>query len=148
MMIQGPARIVRINGRITMSDSIHDLRHPTGRLLDCLVGTWIHVAGKSDWVIVKTHTHGSANAASVLGRPMHEGFRYLEEKYNDGKQFILHYVTARELYNIVKAAEAGESGDPEQYRNYRIGPPHYDSSPNIVEASQELREAVERTYRG
>ena len=116
--------------------------------MDSLVGTWIHVPGKPDWVIVKTHTHGTVNAASVLGPPMHEGFRCLEEKYNDGKNFILHYVTARELYNIVKAAEAGEQGNPEQFRNYCVGAPRYDSSPEIAEASQELHEALARTYRG
>jgi hypothetical protein len=40
---------------------------------------------------------------------MHE---HLESVYNDGKNYVLHYVTAREMYNIVKAAEAGKSGDP------------------------------------
>ncbi len=148
MIIQGPVKLVRVNGRTSAGDGIHDLRHPTSNLIDALVSTWIHVVGKRDWVIVKTHTHGTANAESVLGQPMHEGFDCLERKYNDGKQFILHYVTARELYNIVKAAEAGEDGDPEQYRNYKVGPPRYDSSPNISEASTELQEAIGKTYRG
>ncbi len=31
-------------------------------------------------------------------------------------------MTAREAYNIVKAAEAGEKGNPEKYRNYQIPP--------------------------
>ncbi len=35
----------------------------------------------------------------------------------------LHYVTAREAYNIVKAAEAGKSGDPNDYRDFEIPPP-------------------------
>jgi hypothetical protein len=35
---------------------------------------------------------------------------------------VLHYVTAREAYNLVKAAEAGCTGDPEQYRDYLIPP--------------------------
>jgi hypothetical protein len=148
MIVQGPVRIVRAKGRISVGDGIHNRRHATKVLLDSLVGAWIHVAGKNDWVIVKTHTHGSINAASVLGPPMHDGFSYLEEEYNDGKNFILHYVTARELYNIIKAAEAGEQGNPEQYRNYLVERPRYDPGPNISEASKELREAVERTYRG
>ena len=33
-------------------------------------------------------------------------------RYNDGTNYVLHYVSAREVYNIVKAAEAGKSGDP------------------------------------
>ena len=32
----------------------------------------------------------------------------------------LRFVTAREAYNIVKAAEAGLSGDPEKYHDYII----------------------------
>jgi hypothetical protein len=49
--------------------------------------------------------------------------RYLESRYNDGKRYVLHYVTAREAYNIVKAAEAGEQGDPGRYRDYLLPPP-------------------------
>ena len=30
----------------------------------------------------------------------------------------LHYVSAREAYNIVRAAQAGMTGDPEDYRDY------------------------------
>jgi hypothetical protein len=32
-------------------------------------------------------------------------------------------VTAREAYNIVKAAEAGKSGDPNDFRDFEIAPP-------------------------
>jgi hypothetical protein len=32
-------------------------------------------------------------------------------------------VTAREAYNIVKAAEAGKSGNPNDYRDFEIAPP-------------------------
>ena len=56
-------------------------------------------------------------------------FGYLEEKYNDGKDYKLHYVTAREMYNIVKAAEAGEPGEPGEYRDYLLekGDTHFPS---------------------
>jgi hypothetical protein len=37
--------------------------------------------------------------------------------------FRLHYVTAREAYNIVKAAEAGKAGDPNAYRDFEVPPP-------------------------
>ena len=40
--------------------------------------------------------------------------------FNDGTNFRLHYVTAREMYNIIKAAEAGKSGDPSAYRDFQI----------------------------
>src|SRR5262249_8637394 len=35
----------------------------------------------------------------------------------------LHYVTAREAYNVAKAAEAGCSGDPNRYRDFEVPPP-------------------------
>ena len=37
--------------------------------------------------------------------------------------FRLHYVTAREAYNIAKAAEQGHSGDPNDFRDYVIPQP-------------------------
>ncbi len=43
---------------------------------------------------------------------------HLERVYNDGSNYVLHYVTAREMYNIIKAAEAGRSGNPREYRDF------------------------------
>jgi len=49
--------------------------------------------------------------------------RPIEYLYNDGKRWRLHYVTAREMYNLVKAAEAGETGDPGMFRDFVVSPP-------------------------
>ena len=49
-------------------------------------------------------------------------YSHLEGAYNDGRKYRLHYVTAREMYNIIKAAEAGEIGDPDGYRDHVISP--------------------------
>ena len=49
-------------------------------------------------------------------------FSELETRYNDGKSWKLHYITAREAYNIVKAAEKGRAGDPHHFRDYVIQP--------------------------
>ena len=56
-----------------------------------------------------------SNAAVLLGRPMDELLGHLERRYNDGTRFRLHYVTARELCNAVKAAERGAQGNPAAY---------------------------------
>jgi hypothetical protein len=48
---------------------------------------------------------------------------YLEQRYNDGSDYVLHYVTAREMYNIAKAAEAGMTGNPNLYRDYELPRP-------------------------
>ena len=147
-MVQGPVRPVFVNGRPTFGDAIDDTRPPTRKVIDGWVATSIHVAGRPDWLIVKAHTHGAVNGRTVLGDAMHAAFAYFEGAYNDGSAYILHYVTARELFNIIRAAEAGEDGDPDEYRDYRVSPPSHDSSPRVEEASAELREAVARTYRG
>src|SRR3546814_14546559 len=50
-------------------------------------------------------------------------FSYLEDRYNDGERYVLHYVTAREVHNIIKAAEAGHGVDPNDYRDFILPPP-------------------------
>ena len=80
---------------------------------------------------MKIHTHGAqeGDMETCLGRPCDEMYDYLEAQYNDGKKYVLHYVTARETYNIIKAAEAGESGNPCAYRDYQIPRPKYKQLP-------------------
>ena len=76
-------------------------------------------------------------------------FNHLETKFNDGINYKLHYVCAREMYNIIKAVEAGNAQeDPEAYRDYLIKKPCYNSSKKIEEASPELKALVAKTYRG
>jgi len=115
--------------------------------VDGWVRTSIHIKGKPNWIIIKVHTHGAVDANAVLGEEMEQIFYQLETRYNDGKKYVLHYVTARELYNIIKAVEDGvESDNPEIYRNYEIKPPQYNSAPAIMAASSTLQELVSRTY--
>jgi len=52
-------------------------------------------------------------------------FSDLERRYNDGVRYALHYVTARETYNIIKAAEAGKTGNPGEYRDFLVPPPTF-----------------------
>ncbi len=93
------------------------------------LGTWasqnIHVAGRPEWVFVKSFTHGAPEPQAEVflrepARVMHET---LAAKYNDGQKWKLHYVTAREMFNIAIAAMDGKTGDPGQYRDYRLPKP-------------------------
>ena len=103
--------------------------------LDCSVGNrpsavrlkrWVDanvtVAGRPEWVFVKVHTHGAPefNADVLLGEDNVEFHRRITQEFNDGTRYRLHYVTAREMYNIAKAAEAGKSGDPAEYLDFEI----------------------------
>jgi hypothetical protein len=153
MIVQGPLYPYFKNGKPwglrVSGDEINGQSVVTSDRIDACIKTGISIKGKEDWVVVKMHTHGATDAKGVLGKEMDDIFSHLEDKYNDGKNYILHYTTARELYNIIKAAEAGEiCHDPEIYRNYKVSAPIYDSSKNIYEASSKLQELVARTYRG
>lgn len=98
---------------------------PTAQRVDLWVNAGIHIKGREDWIFVKVHTHGAPEkeAATLLGEPILEMHERLNKKYNDGANYSLHYVSAREMFNIAKAAEAGESGDPHSFRDYCLGPP-------------------------
>jgi len=151
MIIQGPThpflKNKTLSGLRVWGDSINGTPPTTKKRIDLWVKTAIHIRGKREWIIIKTSMHGAEDGMAVLGREMDEIFSYLETKYNDGKNYVLHYVTARELFNIIKAIEAGEpGGDPEDYRDYKIKPPVYNSLINCPEASEKLKKYVFETY--
>jgi hypothetical protein len=124
MIIEGPATNANIGAR---SDTV-DVA--TLERMDDWVSHRVHVLGQDNWVFVKVHTHGVAgNPANnqllwdaLFGDRMDSFYTDIEAKYNDGINWKLHYVSAREMYNIVKAAEAGMTGDPGQYRDFVIRP--------------------------
>jgi hypothetical protein len=88
------------------------------------VGLHIHVQARPEWVIVKVSTHGAEERhfPALLGAPADHLYTFLETQFRSGDGYRLHYVTARELFNIVKAAESGRDGDPGQYRDFLIPP--------------------------
>lgn len=112
--------------RIENSD-IRASSPPSKDRIDAWVDTGIHVAGKPEWVFVKIHTHGTqeCDQDTLLGSAMDAAYRHLGERYNDGKRWKLHFTSAREMYNIIKAAEAGKEGEPGQWRDYLIPRPGY-----------------------
>ena len=130
MIIQGPLALNWKNRKWGVFPRIEagDVRRsvpPTPDRIDLWVRQHVHVKGRPDWVFVKVHTHGTQedDIDALLGKPVDDMFSYLERHYNDGRNYVLHYVTARESYNIVKAAEAGMSGDPDRYRDFVLPKP-------------------------
>jgi hypothetical protein len=128
MIIQGPLCVCRRPGRLLPRPEDGDvtgINPATPERVDAWARTAIHVAGRPEWVFVKVHTHGASdrNLAGLLGGGFETLFSDLEHRYNDGRRWRLHYVTARELYNIIKAAEAGRTGSPSDYRDFAITPP-------------------------
>jgi hypothetical protein len=127
LMVQGPLALARRdNGRgIRIEGSAVTANDPaTARRVSDWVAQGIHLEGRPDWIFVKVHTHGApeSQAASLLGEPGRAMHRALG-RFNDGKDFVLHYVTAREMFNIALAGMDGGRGDPNDWRDYRLPPP-------------------------
>ena len=80
----------------------------------------IHVQGQPSWLFIKLHTHGAINPnrAMLLGSPMESFHAELKKLCGPETPFRLHYVSAREMVNIIHAAEDGNQGNPDDYRNY------------------------------
>jgi len=131
MLIQGPLGLdwsgrkkwgilPRIeNGAITVANPL------TKDRIDLCVKQHIHVRDRPEWVFLKVHTHGCVpgNRTVLLGEGMRRAHDHLQLRYNDGKEWFLHYVAAREMHNIIRAAEDGKRGNPGRYRDYEIESP-------------------------
>jgi hypothetical protein len=80
----------------------------------------IHIAGRPEWIFAKLHSHGGIprNMEMLLGNQMRDFHRMLPEFAAANPGFHFHYVTARQLVNIVHAAEAGKAGSPGDYRDF------------------------------
>lgn len=115
------SRIHKLKPSIEASN-IDKSDYPFPGRIDYWVKNAVKIKGRPDWYFIKMHTHGAKEAGfeSIFGAAANKMYDYLERKYNDKNDYFLHYVTAREMYNIIKAAEAGESGDPGKFRDYEI----------------------------
>lgn len=125
LLITGPLAMVREGRRLRLENgALTGEDPPTPSRVRSWAAQNIHVAGRPEWVFVKVHTHGSIEktSASLLGdgaRVMHETLAAMA----DGGAWKLHYVTAREMYNVARAAIDGHSGEPSSYFDYAIAPP-------------------------
>lgn len=134
-----PDRLVIFQGPLLVSMSPNPLRmffhvedanlHPASPPSPARADKWVraavHVPQRPEWIFIKLWGHGASSDDDIdanLGAPMDRTLSYLEYKYNDGQRYVLHYVTAREAYNVARSAAAGRSGDPRQYYDYEIKP--------------------------
>lgn len=135
MIIQGPLSLRwKMRGVVPIpaieNGDIRASNPPSPARIDSWVKTGVHVEGRPEWIFIKIHTHGTQqqDMDSLLGPPVGNMFEHLEKKYNDGDKFQLHYVSAREMYNIARAAEAGKDGNPNLFRDFSIPRPGYRES--------------------
>jgi len=95
--------------------------HPSVPASPARVDRWVragvHVPQRPDWVFVKIFTHGVSSDEDedvTVGASFDAALSHLERRYNDGR-YVLHYVTAREAYNLARSAAEGATGDPGPY---------------------------------
>lgn len=81
----------------------------------------ISVGGKPDWLFIKLHCHSMdpTQRDAVVGEPMRNFLREVVEGAEQRGE-ILHFVSAREMVNIIFAACDGREGNPREYRDYRF----------------------------
>ncbi|HMP15444.1 MAG TPA: hypothetical protein PKD72_00340 [Gemmatales bacterium] len=93
---------------------------PTAQRLKLWLRACIQVPQRPDWYFVKLHTHGAneKNMPVLLGEPMRAFHQMLRQRLEDDRNFHYHYVTAREMANLVFAAEAGFQGTVAEARDY------------------------------
>lgn len=130
MLIQGPLGLRRKRKYgipffpAIESAELEERNGPSMERLRTWVQANVHVKGRPEWIFVKLHTHGAMlqNVDYNIGQAADDFFSELEATFNTPEAGFIHYVTAREMYNIIKAAEAGERGNPGDYRDYAIAP--------------------------
>ncbi len=125
LMVQGPLavrfdlssrrRVSVENGAITRQNPLSLTR------LQLWKQAAISVRGKPDWLFIKLHCHAMdpAQREAVLGESMRAFLRELVQEAEERRE-ILHFVTAREMANIICAACDGREGNPGEYRDYRL----------------------------
>jgi hypothetical protein len=127
LMIQGPLMLdfsscqwVRVRPRIENGE-LTAVHPPTMHRLRLWRAAGIVVRGRPEWVFIKLHCHGMdpRDRTTLLGVPMRTFLRELAEGARSGAYYT-HFVTAREMTNIVLAACDGQEGNPGDYRDYRL----------------------------
>lgn len=127
MLIQGPLRLDwgrRKCGFIPRIENgcIQRGQAPDMERLQTWLDARIQVPGRPDWFFVKLHTHGGPekNQQVLLGEPMVRFHKELAARAACDRDFCFHYVTAREMYNLVRAAESGWNGAVDEARDFEI----------------------------
>src|SRR5205085_6721971 len=112
MLIQGPLLIGCKPKPYIENACIQQNQPLTLARLDLLMKARIGIVNRPDWLFVKLHTHGAteANQQILLGPAMVQFHNGLATRAATNPNFHFHYVTAREMYNLARAAESGWTG--------------------------------------
>ncbi|MDZ4754988.1 MAG: hypothetical protein SGJ11_10910 [Phycisphaerae bacterium] len=133
MLIQGPLRLWWPKGRWiprVENGCLQRSQPPTMDRLEQWLRASVRVPTRPDWLFVKLHTHGAteANRQVLLGDPMIAFHRDLAQRAANDPRFRFHYVTAREMFNLAKAAEANWPGPIISAFDFDVEPPRWVAS--------------------
>ena len=108
--------------------------------LDRWVSAGVHVRGCAQRTFVKLHCHLAPdnNRQAWLHEDLDRLFSDAEARYNDGNRFRLHYVTAREMFNVVRATEEGIQ-DISRSLDWVLPPPHPNKQTDAVISTDTTR---------
>ena len=82
----------------------------------------ITVKGRSDWIFVKLYCHAffDRDQPFSIGEEAKRFFSEIVENGAKTGKYTIHFASAREAFNMISAAIDGKSGDPHEFRNYRL----------------------------
>ena len=82
----------------------------------------IAITGRPDWVFIKLYCHGffPGDEEATLGAQARRFWTEVLEESERTKEFQVHFVSTREMFNIALAATDGLAGNPGQYRDYKL----------------------------
>jgi hypothetical protein len=95
---------------------------PTMRRLGLWQKAGITVLGRPEWLFIKLHCHGMADdqEPAMFGDLIQQFLKELIQSPRNLAEYRLHFVTMREMVNIILAACDGRNGNPGEYRDYRF----------------------------
>jgi hypothetical protein len=117
LIFQGPISI-SWNGALEYGAIESNPRFTPGRVKKW-IGANIHVRGRPEWIFVKVFSHGAQSSSIVLDGDMEYMILSLKKECSM-RGIKVHFMSAREAVNVVRAAEEGKTGNPEEYRDYSI----------------------------
>ena len=82
----------------------------------------VTVKGRPEWVFVKLYCHGffDYDQEACIGEGAKRFFSEIIENGEKTGNYQVHFATAREAFNMVLAAIDGQTGIPNDFRNYRL----------------------------
>ena len=129
MLIQGPLLLDWGKRKLGLLPGIENAclqatQPPSLARLQLWLKARVQVPQRPDWYFVKLHAHGAPEDAHdvLLGDPMVRFHEALADEAKRNSRFHFHYVTAREMYNLARAAQQGYQGTVANARDYELQP--------------------------